>query len=90
MVPICTKSTPFVIGESAKLTDFIEAIEDSMGHKAEKELMPMQPGDVERTWADVDELIRDYDYQPNTSVADGVQNFVDWYKAYYKKQKPNN
>ena len=70
---------------AVKLTDFIEAIENSMGQKAEKELMPMQPGDVERTWADVDDLIRDYDYQPNTSVADGVQNFVDWYKEYYKK-----
>ncbi|MGJ8736194.1 NAD-dependent epimerase [Zobellia laminariae] len=70
---------------AVKLTDFIEAIENSMGQKAEKELMPMQPGDVERTWADVDDLIRDYDYQPNTSVADGVQNFVDWYKGYYKK-----
>ena len=70
---------------AVKLTDFIEAIENSMGQKAEKELMPMQPGDVERTWADVDDLIRDYDYQPNTSVADGVQNFVDWYRNYYKK-----
>ncbi|CAM4383504.1 NAD-dependent epimerase [Zobellia nedashkovskayae] len=70
---------------AVKLTDFIEAIENSMGQKAEKKLMPMQPGDVERTWADVDDLIRDYDYQPNTSVADGVQNFVDWYKEYYKK-----
>ncbi|CAM4415138.1 NAD-dependent epimerase [Zobellia nedashkovskayae] len=69
---------------AVKLTDFIEAIENSMGQKAEKELMPMQPGDVERTWADVDDLIRDYDYQPNTSVADGVQNFVEWYKGFYK------
>ncbi|MGP1993444.1 NAD-dependent epimerase [Zobellia laminariae] len=70
---------------AVKLTDFIEAIENSMGQKAEKELMPMQPGDVERTWADVDDLIRDYDYQPNTSVSDGVQKFVDWYRNYYKK-----
>ncbi len=68
---------------SVKLNDFIEAIELSIGEKAEKELMPMQPGDVERTWADVDDLIRDYDYQPNTSVANGVQNFVEWYKGYY-------
>ena len=70
---------------AVKLTDFIEAIENSMGQKAEKKLMPMQPGDVERTWADVDDLIRDYDYQPNTSVSDGVQKFVDWYRKYYKK-----
>jgi len=70
---------------AVKLTDFIEAIENSMGQKAEKKLMPMQPGDVERTWADVDDLIRDYDYQPNTSVSDGVQKFVDWYREYYDK-----
>ncbi|MDO6807534.1 NAD-dependent epimerase [Zobellia galactanivorans] len=70
---------------AVKLTDFIEAIESSMGQKATKELMPMQPGDVERTWADVNDLIRDYDYQPNTSVVDGVQKFIEWYKNYYKK-----
>ncbi|SIS51467.1 UDP-glucuronate 4-epimerase [Zobellia uliginosa] len=69
---------------AVKLTDFIEAIESSMGQKATKELMPMQPGDVERTWADVNDLIRDYDYQPNTSVVDGVRKFVEWYKTYYK------
>ncbi|CAZ97916.1 NAD-dependent epimerase [Zobellia galactanivorans] len=70
---------------AVKLTDFIEAIESSMGQKATKELMPMQPGDVERTWADVNDLIRDYDYQPNTSVVEGVQKFIEWYKNYYKK-----
>ncbi|WP_276166292.1 NAD-dependent epimerase [Zobellia alginiliquefaciens] len=70
---------------AVKLNDFIEAIESSMGQKAEKELMPMQPGDVERTWADVDDLIQDYEYQPNTSVTDGVQKFVDWYNGYYGK-----
>ncbi|MBU3024423.1 NAD-dependent epimerase [Zobellia galactanivorans] len=69
---------------AVKLTDFIEAIENSMRQKATKELMPMQPGDVERTWADVNDLIKDYDYQPNTSVVEGVQKFVEWYKGYYK------
>ncbi|MBC6997994.1 NAD-dependent epimerase [Cytophaga sp. FL35] len=68
---------------SVKLMDFIEAIEYSMGKKAEKNLMPIQPGDVERTWADVSDLIKDYGYQPNTKVSVGVQNFVDWYKSYY-------
>ncbi|CAM3346844.1 NAD-dependent epimerase [Zobellia roscoffensis] len=92
VVRILTKSTEnrdlykvYNIGnnDAVKLNDFIEAIESSMGQKAEKELMPMQPGDVERTWADVDDLIRDYDYQPNTSVKNGVQKFVEWYSDYY-------
>jgi len=45
--------------------------------------MEMQPGDVERTWADVDELIKDYDYRPNTSIKHGVKSFIDWFKNYY-------
>lgn len=68
---------------SVKLMDFIEAIEKSLGTKAEKNMMPMQPGDVTRTWADVDDLITDYNYSPNTPVAEGIQSFVDWYKEYY-------
>ena len=68
---------------SVKLNEFIEAIEKHIGKKAEKEMLPMQPGDVERTWADVDSLIADYDYQPDTSVDDGIKEFVDWYKRYY-------
>jgi UDP-glucuronate 4-epimerase len=48
-------------------------------------MMPIQPGDVERTWADVDQLIKDYDYSPNTSIKEGVKSFVEWYKEYYKK-----
>ncbi|AYN68436.1 NAD-dependent epimerase [Euzebyella marina] len=68
---------------SVKLMDFIEAIESSMGKKAEKNMMPMQPGDVERTWADVSDLMKDYDYKPDTKVKEGIQNFVKWYKDYY-------
>lgn len=70
---------------SVKLMDFIEAIENSMGKKAEKNLMPIQPGDVERTWADVSDLMQDYGYRPNTKVSVGVKNFVDWYNSYYTK-----
>lgn len=66
-----------------KLTDFIGAIEKSLGIIAKKEMLPMQPGDVTKTWANVNELITDYDYQPNTPIALGVQKFVDWYKNYY-------
>ncbi|MAX71654.1 MAG: NAD-dependent epimerase, partial [Flavobacteriaceae bacterium] len=52
--------------------------------EADKNMMDIQPGDVERTWADVDQLIADYDYRPNTSIANGVKAFVDWYREYYK------
>ena len=46
-------------------------------------MLPIQPGDVERTWANVDDLINDYGYSPNTSINYGVKAFVDWYKSYY-------
>jgi len=70
--------------DSVKLNDFIEAIEEEIGRKAEKELLPMQPGDVHRTWANVDGLIKDYDYNPSTPIKEGVRSFVNWYKEYYK------
>ena len=70
---------------SVKLMDFINAIEENMGKKAEKNLMPIQPGDVERTWADVSDLMKDYGYRPDTQVNKGVQKFVDWYNSYYTK-----
>lgn len=69
--------------KSVKLLDFIEAIEDEIGLKASKEMMPMQPGDVEKTWADVSGLERDYNYRPNTPIKSGVKKFVAWYKKYY-------
>ena len=63
---------------------FIKAIEKSLKIEAKKEMLPMQPGDVSKTWANVDELIKDYNYQPNTEIEDGVQEFINWYKQYYK------
>tara|TARA_R110000868_G_scaffold184619_4_gene426246 strand:+ start:5182 stop:6207 length:1026 start_codon:yes stop_codon:yes gene_type:complete len=69
--------------KSVKLMDFITAIEESLGTEAKKDMYPMQPGDVEKTWANVDDLIADYEYRPNTSIKSGVQRFVDWYKQYY-------
>lgn len=68
---------------SVKLLDFIKEIEINLDKTAEKNMLPIQPGDVERTWADVDQLIKDYDYRPNTSIKHGVKSFVDWYKGYY-------
>ena len=73
--------------QSVKLLDFIEAIEQSLGITAKKEMLPMQPGDVEKTWANVDNLIRDYGYRPNTSIKKGVESFVTWYKNYYNLNK---
>jgi len=74
------------IGNSmpVKLMDFIREIENQTGIIAKKEMLPMQPGDVTKTWADVSALEKDYDYKPETSVKKGVSNFVKWYKNYYK------
>ncbi|WP_340202387.1 NAD-dependent epimerase [Ascidiimonas sp. W6] len=71
--------------DSVKLMDFINEIEHNLGKEAKKDMMPIQPGDVERTWANVDELIKDYDYHPNTSVKEGVKKFVAWYQDFYQK-----
>lgn len=66
------------------LMEFIEAIEDELKIKAKKDFLPLQPGDVPATWADVDDLIRDTGFKPNTNVKDGVRNFINWYRDYYK------
>lgn len=75
------------IGNSSpvNLMDFIESIEDALGQKAKKNLLPMQPGDVAATWADVSDLETELGYKPDTPVKDGVQNFIDWYRMYFKK-----
>jgi len=69
------------------LMDFIGALESSLGREAEKEYLPMQPGDVPDTYADVEDLVRDFDYQPSTTVATGVQQFVDWYMTFYGHER---
>jgi UDP-glucuronate 4-epimerase len=65
------------------LMDYIEAIETALGKEAAKELLPLQPGDVPDTYADVSELVKVFGYKPSTSVRDGVSRFVDWYLGYY-------
>jgi UDP-glucuronate 4-epimerase len=74
------------IGNSnpVKLLDFIEAIEKELGTVAEKNLLPMQSGDVPATWADVSDLIQNLDYKPNTSVQEGISRFIKWYREFYK------
>jgi UDP-glucuronate 4-epimerase len=66
-----------------ELLDYIEAIEDSIKIKAKKELLPLQPGDVPDTFADVDDLVKEFNFKPKTSVQQGVKNFVDWYLSYH-------
>ena len=72
---------------SVKLLDFIDAIEKSLGKVAMKEMLPLQPGDVTRTWANVDDLIKDYNYTPNTPIEKGVQEFIKWYLHFYKQRR---
>ncbi len=70
-------------GEPVKLMDFVTEIENSTGQIAKKKFMPMQDGDVEKTWADVSNLTNSLSYQPKVSVKEGIKNFVDWYKEFY-------
>ena len=74
------------IGNSSpvRLLDYIHAIEDGLGKKAEMELLPLQPGDVPASHAEVSDLVRDMDYKPNTTIQEGVKAFTDWYLSYYK------
>ncbi|HCY86026.1 MAG TPA: capsular biosynthesis protein CpsI [Desulfobacteraceae bacterium] len=65
------------------LMDFVHAIEDAIGKKAVIDYLPMQPGDVPATYADVNDLIADTGFKPSTPVPEGINNFVKWYKAYY-------
>lgn len=72
------------IGNSSPvmLMEFIKAIEKNLGKEAIKEFLPIQPGDVQNTLADISDLIRDFNYKPNTSINEGVKKFVDWYLSY--------
>lgn len=66
-----------------KLMTFIETLEKALGKTAEKEYMPMQPGDVYQTYADVSELEKDFGFRPSTSIAEGLGKFAHWYREYY-------
>lgn len=79
----------FNIGNNnpVKLNAYIEAIEDAVGKKAIKEMLPLQPGDVNDTFADVSELVSKVGYRPSTPVKTGVTNFVSWYKSYFSDGK---
>ncbi|OPX40232.1 MAG: NAD-dependent epimerase [Desulfobacteraceae bacterium 4484_190.1] len=65
------------------LMDFIGAIENTLGRKAKKNFLPMQPGDVAATWADVDDLVKDFGYAPEVTVQEGVERFIKWYLDFF-------
>lgn len=73
-----------------ELMHYIEVLERCLGKTAEKNLLPLQPGDVPDTWADIDDLQRDVGYTPATPVEEGVRAFVDWYLSYYQDDGPAN
>lgn len=84
-----TSSAPYRIynignHEPVGLLEFIKTLEDCLGRKATFNMLPMQPGDVVCTYADTDALQRDVGFAPSTTLADGLQKFVDWYKTYYR------
>jgi UDP-glucuronate 4-epimerase len=83
-----TSSAPFRIynignSEPVQLLDYVAAIEEATGLLASREYLPLQPGDVPDTWADVSDLEREIGYRPRTAVRDGVAQFVGWYRCYY-------
>ncbi len=67
-----------------ELLRFIEVLEEALGRKAEKNFLPMQPGDVPATYADVSALVRDVGFQPSTTIEVGIPRFVEWYRRFYK------
>jgi UDP-glucuronate 4-epimerase len=84
-----TSTAPFRVynignNRPVELMRYIEVLEDCLGRKAVKNLLPMQPGDVPETSADIDDLGADVGYRPTTPVEVGVRRFVDWYREYYK------
>ena len=86
---VSTSSAPYKVynignNNPVKLMDFIEAIENKLGTTIEKNMMPIQPGDVPATYADVTDLVEDLGYKPATPVQEGINNFVDWYLDFFK------
>lgn len=84
-----TSSAPYRIynigsNNPVELLHYIEVLENTLGIKAKMNLLPLQPGDVLDTYADVDALIKDVQYQPNTSIEQGIGEFVKWYKDFYR------
>jgi UDP-glucuronate 4-epimerase len=87
---ILPPSAPYALynignGNPIKLMDFITTLENILGKKSIKEFLPMQPGDVFKTFADVQAMKNDFGYSPNTPLNMGIEEFIHWFKAYYQK-----
>jgi UDP-glucuronate 4-epimerase len=87
-----SSSAPFRLynignNQPVQLMRYIEVIEECLGRKAQKNFLPMQPGDVPETYADIDDLVRDVGYRPATPIEEGVRRFVDWFCDYYKYER---
>ena len=67
-----------------ELTDVVSLLEKELGRAAVRDMLPMQPGDVTETFADVGDLMRDFGFRPETPIADGLRDFVAWYRGHYK------
>ncbi|MFQ5470457.1 MAG: capsular biosynthesis protein CpsI, partial [Gammaproteobacteria bacterium] len=70
--------------QPVELLQFIETIENCLGLEANKNLLPLQPGDVPSTYANVDDLMNDVGFKPATSIQGGISRFIEWYKDFYK------
>ena len=66
------------------LIDYISELEKALGREAKKEYVPLQLGDMEDTYADIDDFIADFNYKPTTSISEGIGKFVKWYTSYFK------
>lgn len=73
-------------GQPVQLMDFIGVLEEELGRKATLDMLPMQDGDVYRTWSDIEELKRNYGYSPSMTITKGLKEFVKWYLAFYKEE----
>jgi len=85
-----TSSAPYRVynignNRPVELLDYISELEKNLGKTARKKMLPIQPGDVENTFADIDELILDFGYRPKISIEEGVKRFSEWYKSYYSR-----
>jgi len=88
---VSTSSAPYKIynignNNPVKLMDFITAIENKLGKVIQKNMLPIQPGDVPATYADVTDLVEDLKYQPATPIQQGIDNFIDWYLDFFKQE----
>jgi UDP-glucuronate 4-epimerase len=70
--------------QPVELLEIVRLLEEAIGKKAKRELLPMQPGDVPATYADISDLMRAVDFKPSMPIAEGIKRFVAWYRAYHR------